>query len=230
MNIPEILLPLIARNVVSPEGLLIPLRDSFIYEFDDGVESTVEYTPDALRVWLVYGMTCGIPRDVNTGDALTTDEYGFWMRHGQMTWHFNPAVESSYVAPVGHWLELTRGEPLTILFQNHSGLTIIQDFTVWILEAKTEKWEVVSRYLRGIFRERYALGHLTLEGAKEYIDARFQIVTLLRQQLACCHARLAAAGQTPPTQEMEDALKPPPPKKGEVPWWDEIDLGYWWKE
>jgi len=48
--------------------------------FPPGARVLLSYTPRPGYVYLCFGITMGKPRDFDTGDVLTTDDYGFWHR------------------------------------------------------------------------------------------------------------------------------------------------------
>jgi len=96
LRIPELLLPLVAKGIVDPERaqVLTFWHDTMLFIFPPSARVTVTYRPRTGYVYLVFGMTMGKVRDYDTGDVLTTDDYGFWHRHSQMRWHWDPGVES----------------------------------------------------------------------------------------------------------------------------------------
>jgi hypothetical protein len=75
-----------------------------------------------------------------------------------MRWHWDPAVESIYEYEYPHWLEVTRDDPAELEFYNNTGLTVIQDFSIWIFECALEHWPIVRQYLKGLFRTFYEKG------------------------------------------------------------------------
>jgi len=111
----------------------------------------VTYKPREGYVYLVWSLTMGKPRDYATGDVLTTDDYGFWHRHSQLRWHWDPLVESLYEFEHPHWLEVTEQDPVELEFVNNTTLTVIQDFTLWILECAKLHQPIVRDYLKGVY-------------------------------------------------------------------------------
>jgi hypothetical protein len=126
--------------------------------FPPGAEVTITYRPRDGYIYLIFGMTLGKPRDYATGDVLTTDDYGFWHRHSQMRWHWDPQVESIYEFEYPHWLEVTEDDPAELAFYNRTGLTVIQDVSIWIFECAEEHWPIVQQYLKGLFKTLYEGG------------------------------------------------------------------------
>ena len=160
MRIPDLLVPLVAKGVTRlPEQVLTFWRDSLLLTFDPGTTQTLTYTPRAGHVYLIIGITMGKVRDFATGDTLTTDDYGFKHRHGQMRWHTDYGVESVYEFTYPQWLEVTTQDPLEMEFFNNSALKIIQDFSIWIYDCGVEQWrDHVLPYLKGLYRLAYDKG------------------------------------------------------------------------
>jgi len=158
VRIPELILPFVAKGIIRGSQILTFWHDTFLYVFPTGARVTVTYKPRERYLYLIFGVTMGRPRDYDTGDILTTDDYGFWHRHSQMRWHWDPAVESIYEIEYPHFLEVTRDDPMELYFYNDTGLTVIQDFSVWMFECAEEHWPMVQRYLRGWFNYFYERG------------------------------------------------------------------------
>jgi len=59
-----------------------------------------------------------------------------------------------------HWLEVTEDDPVELSFYNNTGLTVIQDFSIWIFECALDHWPIVQRYLRGLYNLFSFLGGL----------------------------------------------------------------------
>ncbi len=160
MNFPEILIPLIARDVVKQNDQLLTFwHDTLYYIFPPGTDITITYRPRVGYQYLVFGMTLGRVRDFATGNVLATDDYGFWHSHAQMRHHWDPGVESIYEFDYPHWLEITDLLPLSLRFVNNTGLTIIQDFSIWLFECPTGAWtKYAVPYLKGIYQTAYEQG------------------------------------------------------------------------
>ena len=158
MRFPDLLIPLIAKGVVTDEGILRFWHDTMLLIFPPGARVNLTYRPRQGYVYIVFGITFGKPRDYETGDVLTTDDYGFWHRHGQMRWHWDPSVESIYMTDYPHWLEVTTDDPVELFFYNDTDRTILQDVSIWLFECTKRSWRVVTRYLKGIYRTFYERG------------------------------------------------------------------------
>jgi len=151
-RLPELLLPLVTKGVLGPgeEQVLTFWHETIIVVLPDGARLVMTYRPRERYVYVVFGITMGTPRDYDTGDELITDDYGFWHRHSQMRWHWNPGVESIHRSGEPLFLVLTQEDPMELEFYNNSGRTVIQDITIWLWECSEQRWELVRRYLRGL--------------------------------------------------------------------------------
>ena len=155
-RVPDPLLPLVMKGVLEPgaEQVLTFTHDTIIVILPDGAKLLMTYRPDKGYVWLVFGITMGTPRDYDTGDELVTDDYGFWHRHSQMEWHWNPGVESIYRFGEPLFLKLTYEDPMELEFYNESGRTVIQDITIWMYKCSERRWGLVEQYLRALLERR----------------------------------------------------------------------------
>jgi len=164
MQFPEILIPLIARDIVKTNDQVLKFwHDTLVFIFPPGVDITIQYTPRVGYKYLVFGMTLGKVRDFATGNQLITDDYGFWHSHAQMRHHWDPGTESIYEFDYPHWLEVTGDFPVTLRFVNNTLLTIIQDFSIWLFECTEGAWtKFAVPYLKGIYQEAYEKGKETL--------------------------------------------------------------------
>jgi len=158
IRVPELLYPLVARGVVREEQILTFWHDTMLLICPPGARATLFYRPREGYVYLIFGITFGRPRDYATGDVLTTDDYGFWHRHSQIRWHWDPACESIYEVEYPIWNECARDDPHELEFYNNTGLTVIQDFSIWLFECAEEHWPIVKQYLKGLFKMFYEKG------------------------------------------------------------------------
>jgi len=174
MRIPELLSPLVAKGIArEPEQVLTFWHDTFLLVFPPGARLTLTYRPREGYMYLVFGITMGKVRDYDTGNVLTTDDYGFWHSHGQMRWHWDPGVESLYEFEYPHWLEVTRDDPVSMEFYNDTGLTIIQDFSIWLFECGEFQWKrYVKPYLKGIYNLFSAIGSLEIKDIARFLKAK----------------------------------------------------------
>jgi hypothetical protein len=157
-RVPELLFPLVAKGIVRDEQLLTFWHESLLFVFPPGARITITYKPRTGFIYLAWAMTLGKTRDYATGDVLTTDDFYFFHRHSQMRWHYDPLLESIYEFEYPHWLEITEDDPAEIEFVNNTGLTVIQDITIWMFECAEEHWPIVQQYLKGLFKTLYERG------------------------------------------------------------------------
>lgn len=147
MKVPEILYPLVRA------GLLKLWHDTSVNTFPPGARLSVSWAPTGRVVYLVFGMTFGHPRDVATGNVLTTPLFGFWHKHPEMLWHWDPMVESVYLYRHPHLLKVTRNTPIELEWYNNTLFTISQDVTIWLFEVTEDDWETVQAYFDGILNK-----------------------------------------------------------------------------
>lgn len=150
MDIPQILYPLFMREIFKEDPVLTYWHDPLIFTLANGASLTVTYRPREDYVFLIFSLTMGKPRNYDTGDVLTTDDYGFWHRHSQMRWHWNPALESIYTFKEPQFLKVTREDPLELEFVNNSGVKVIHDINIHIAECSKQNWPIVISYLKGL--------------------------------------------------------------------------------
>lgn len=163
---PEFTLPLILRRIYTEDQLLTFWHDTAFFIFPPGSRLTITYKPRRGYYYLCFLVTFGKPRSLETGEVITTDDYGFYHRHSQMRWHWDPAVESIYEIEYPHFFLITRHDPMELEFYNYVDMdgdgvpdtTVIQDFSIWLWEISETRWPAVERYFRGIFNFFYALG------------------------------------------------------------------------
>jgi hypothetical protein len=146
------------KGITDEEQVLTYWHDPMILIISAGGRVTVTYMPRAGYVYLVFGLTMGKPRDYATGDVLTTDDYGFWHRHSQMRWHWNPGIEAIYEFAEPQFLKVTEDDPLELEFANNTGLTVIHDLNIHLFECAEEHWPIVQQYLKGLFKALYEKG------------------------------------------------------------------------
>jgi hypothetical protein len=53
---------------------------------------------------------------------------------------------------------VTEDDPAELAFYNRTGLTVIQDVSIWIFECAEEHWPKVQQYLKGLFKTLYERG------------------------------------------------------------------------
>ena len=170
MKIPEMLYPLTMKGIAREDQLLTYWHDAMIIILPSGGTLTITYRPREDYIYLVFGMTLGKVRDYDTGDVLTTDDYGFWHRHSQMRWHWNPGVEAIYEFAEPQLLKVTRDDPLELEFYNNTGLKVIQDINIHLFECSKQTWPLVERYLKGIYNLFSWMGEITPLKPKRLVE------------------------------------------------------------
>jgi len=163
MRIPELLFPLCMKGIVREEQVLTYWHDAMIFILEDGATLLITYKPRQGYIYLVFGLTMGKVRDYDTGDVLTTDDYGFWHRHSQMMWHWNPGLEAIYEYAEPQFLKVTEDDPLELEFSNTTGLKVIHDINLHILECSEQSWSVVEQYLKGLHNFFHILSQVEKE-------------------------------------------------------------------
>lgn len=161
MHIPELLIPLIHLGLLGETPAETPFRfwhDTILVTTPPGANFMITVMPRAGYVYLVFGLTMGTPLDVATGNAVVTDQYGFYHSHAQMRMHWDPAVESIYEFDYPQFLEVSDATPLAYQIYNNTAMTIQQDFSTWLYEFPKGKWPLLHRYLRGVFNFFYSEG------------------------------------------------------------------------
>jgi len=105
---------------------------------------------DPDRVFHVFALTFGKPRNFYAGEVVYTDEVYFWHRGREMVWHYDPLTESILNYEYPHEVMATSREPLEIEFHNDTeDLTVIIDVSVWLFEYHKDDAKVVEEYIRG---------------------------------------------------------------------------------
>lgn len=182
----EILLPLISARYPHEHAKVKFWKDSNILIFPANSDLSMTWRPPQGKIYIVYALTFGKPRDYNTGDIIITNEFGFYHRHDpQMIWHWDPAVESVFdVEQYPLYLEVERGTPMDFYFYNNTSYKIIWDFSVWLLEAKIEDLDFIRSYIR------------------DYIE-QFRELRRLREEIERMNRFLSTLAPAPPPTRIE---------------------------
>jgi len=155
MRIPEIYIPLFHMDILEKEW-----HDTFIIDMPANSSLTMRWHPTQGMVYLVYGLTMGRPRDYITRDIIVSTDFGFYVKHEKMKWHWNPLMESIFEVETPFHLIVTHAKPLVFEFYNNTDLRIVNDFTLWLFECANTSIPILNQYLRGLF------GKLILEAKK----------------------------------------------------------------
>jgi len=119
---------------------------------------------DPDRVFHVFALTFGKPKNFYTGEVVYTDKVYFWHRGREMVWHYDPLVESIVDYEYPHEVRATAKEPLEIEFHNDTdNLTVAIDVSAWLFEYHKDDAKVFDEYVRGVANLFRALGRLSVE-------------------------------------------------------------------
>lgn len=133
-------------------------HDTAYYILPPGLDLTIRWGPaEPDKVFLIFALTFGRPRDYATGEVVITDEVGFWHRGQGMKLHWDPLVESIVQTVYPHLTPATKENPFEIRFVNRTERAIIMDASVWVFEYYREDFEDFKKFLRGLvsFFSRY---------------------------------------------------------------------------
>jgi len=167
----EIFIPLISAEYPKEYAKLKFWHDTSIMIFPPGVRLLIQWRPPKGKIYIIFAITFGKPRDYATKEVVITDAFGFWHRHDpQMVWHWDPAVESIYlVETYPHYLEVERGTPIDLYFVNDTDMTIVWDFSIWIFECLEADLPLIRQYFRGILNTCLLLGKIKPEEIVEFV-------------------------------------------------------------
>lgn len=209
MRVPELLFPLAMKDIVTGDQVLTYWHDAVIIILPPTGTLTLTYRPRQDYYYLVFSLAMGTPRDFATGNALITDDYGFWHRHSQMRWHWNPGVESVYNFEEPEFLLCTRDDPVELEFINNSPLTVIHDINIHIFECSVERWPIVRDYLRGLHKF-VNLFNILDDISKDMIKLTLQRALAREQREPLPPPRAPPAPGVPPEPGEEEPEDDPP--------------------
>ncbi|MEM4531621.1 MAG: hypothetical protein QXY39_07125 [Thermofilaceae archaeon] len=141
------------------------LHETAIYFLPPGLDVTLRWAPEEdNKVFLIFAITFGEPREYATGERVTTDEIGFWHRGMGMKLHWDPLVPSLLDITYPHVTPATKENPFEIRFVNRTEMMIYMDVSVWYFELTSEKYEALQQFIRGYMNLFRLLGrYRTLE-------------------------------------------------------------------
>jgi hypothetical protein len=120
------------------------------YIIPPNLDVTVKWFPEEDdRVHLIFAITFGRPRDLDTGEVVYTDQVGFWHRGRGMKYHWDPLVESIVNVVYPHITPTTKQEYFEVRFINRTNRIIIVDVSIWIFEYNRENYEKFISMVRG---------------------------------------------------------------------------------
>jgi len=147
MKVPEIYIPLIEKN------LFKFAHDTGYYIFPPGTIVELYWGPDKGKVYYVFGLTFGKPRDYNTQEVVYSDDFYFWHRHSQMDWHYDPCIESIADIEYPHHLKVVKDDPMHLEFHNDTDRTMVMDISVWMFIANERSISEIDGYFDRLYLE-----------------------------------------------------------------------------
>lgn len=136
------------------------IHDTAIYYLPPGLDVTIRWSPEEEdKVFVIFAVTLGEPRRLDTGEVIYTDEIGFWHRGLGMKLHWNPLVPSITNIVYPHITPTTKENPFEIRFVNRTNVTVYIDVTVWYMEMTREKYREITEFIKGLmnyYRRYYA--------------------------------------------------------------------------
>lgn len=126
-------------------------HSSAYYIIPPGLDVTILWAPEEEdKVQLIFAVTFGKPRNYATGEAIETDEIGFWHRGRGMKLHWDPLVPSIFGTVYPHITPATKEEPFEIRFVNRTtNITAIMDVSIWVLEYHKKDYQDFLEFARG---------------------------------------------------------------------------------
>lgn len=150
-------------------GVCSFLHETAYYIIPPFFDLTLRWGPaEEDKVYLIFALSFGKPRNYVTGEVVYTDEIGFWHRGRNMLLHWDPLVESITGIVYPHITPATKEDPFEIRFVNRTEFPVIMDVSVWFFSYTKKDHERMLELLRGVanlFRLFGRLGFEDLEAA-----------------------------------------------------------------
>jgi len=126
------------------------LHDTSIYYLPPNLDVTIRWGPEEdNKVFLIFAITFGEPRNLATGEVVYTDQIGFWHRGPGMKLHWDPLVQSITNITYPHVTPATKENPFEIRFVNRTNMFIYIDVSVWYFEVTKSKYKEIVEFVRG---------------------------------------------------------------------------------
>ncbi|MEM4049240.1 MAG: hypothetical protein QW750_08215 [Zestosphaera sp.] len=126
------------------------LHDTSIYYLPPNLDVTIRWGPEEdNKVFLIFAITFGEPRNLATGEVVHTDQIGFWHRGPGMKLHWDPLVQSITNITYPHVTPATKENPFEIRFVNRTNMFIYIDVSVWYFEVTKSKYKEIVEFVRG---------------------------------------------------------------------------------
>ncbi|MEM4975792.1 MAG: hypothetical protein QXT64_00535 [Desulfurococcaceae archaeon] len=135
------------------------LHDTGIYYLPPGLDVTITWAPDEdHKVFVIFALTFGEPRNLETGEVVYTDQVGFWHRGMGMKLHWDPLLPSILNITYPHITPATKENPFEIRFINRTNIVIYLDVSVWYMEMTKSKYRDIAEFIKGLmnYYRRYS--------------------------------------------------------------------------
>ncbi len=129
------------------------LHYTAIYYLPPNLDVTIRWYPEEDdKVFLIFALSFGDPRDFQTNEVVYTDEVGFWHRGMGMKLHWDPLVQSILGITYPHITPATKENPFEIRFVNKTNRMIYIDVSVWYFEYSRKSFEEFISFARGFIK------------------------------------------------------------------------------
>ncbi|MEM2195215.1 MAG: hypothetical protein QW803_12205 [Candidatus Methanomethylicia archaeon] len=126
------------------------LHDTGTYYLPPGLDITLNWSPEEdNKVFIIFAITFGEPRRLDTGEVVHTDQIGFWHRGPGMKLHWDPLVQSITNITYPHITPTTKESPFEIRFINRTNMMVYLDVSVWYFELTKSKYKEIVDFIRG---------------------------------------------------------------------------------
>lgn len=127
------------------------LHFTAVYYLPPGLDVTIRWAPEEEdKVFLIFAITFGEPRNYATGEVIFSDEIGFWHRGMGMKLHWDPLVQSIFNITYPHVTPATKENPFEVRFVNRTNMMVYMDVSIWYFELTKAKFEALKDFVRGL--------------------------------------------------------------------------------
>ncbi len=134
-------------------------KETFYVILPPNTSTAVRWGPRQYgRVYHVYKLRLGTPRNYNTGEVTYNDKIYLWMRGKEMEWHWHPLLESVTGTDIPMDTTATQRDPMIIEYHNDTtDTTVVFDMTFHIVEYNEVDERLIQEFMRGFIN--YFLGY-----------------------------------------------------------------------
>ena len=126
------------------------LHETAFYILPPNFDLTLRWGPEKDdKVYLIFALTFGTPRNYITNEPVLSDEIGFWHRGKGMLLHWDPLVESILNIAYPHITPATKENPFEIRFVNRKDFPVIMDVSVWFFQYHRENYQKFLEFCEG---------------------------------------------------------------------------------